>query len=164
MAKETKEQSLNKEDDIRVLSINYYLNDFSPNTFSLIFGNGEGTNESIYGQNMDYIKNELGYYQSDIGYIGLYSKFGVLAILAYIIFIYKTIKISVPVEYLYAKYFLYFIFIISIIIDAPFNPGFIPSIILAAYVLNSKDLKRKENKIGTKPESQYLQSTASSHA
>lgn len=161
MAKETKEQSQNKEDDIRVLSANYYLNDFSPNTFSLIFGNGEGTNESIYGQNMDYIKNKLGYYQSDIGYIGFYSKFGVLAILAYLIFIYKTIKTSVPDDYLYAKYFLFFIFIISIIIDAPFNPGFISSIIIAAYVLNSKDLKRPENKSAVKPGLHYLQSTSS---
>lgn len=146
LTEQTKEQRENVEEDIRVLSATFYLNEFSPNTFSRIFGNGEGTIESSYGQNIDYLKNELGYYQSDIGYIGLYSKFGILAILAYLFLIYKTIKIPIPDDYLYFKYYLYFIFIISTIIDASFSTGYITSIALSAYVLYSKDLKRINNR------------------
>jgi hypothetical protein len=138
LVEHTIEQSEDMENNIRILAATYYLNDFSPNIFSKIFGNGQAYKESIYDSRREYLENELGYYQSDIGYIGLYSKFGILAILAYLILIYKTFKVAIPDEYLYCKYYLYFIFIISIIIDAPFNSGFITSIIFATYILNSK--------------------------
>ena len=142
LLEQTMEQSENKEDDIRVLSAAYYLYDFSPNTFSQIFGNGESYSESSFGKETTYLNKEQGYYQEDIGYIGFYSKFGLLAILAYLILIYKTYKVAISEEYLYCKYYLYFIFIISIIIDAPFNYGYITSIVFAAYILNSKDLSK----------------------
>jgi hypothetical protein len=146
LVEQTIEQSEDKENDIRVLAATFYLNDFSPNIFSKIFGNGEAYKESSYDRHREYLEKELGYYQSDIGYIGLYSKFGILAILAYLILIYKTFKVAIPDEYLYCKYYLYFIFIISIIIDAPFNFGYITSIVFATYILNSKDLSQINNK------------------
>lgn len=144
LVEKTKVQTENMEDDIRVLSAGFYLNDFSPNTFTRIFGNGEPSDKTSYFRYSYYLMEELGFYQSDIGYIGLYSKFGLLAILAYLILIYRTFKISIPDEYLYCKYFLYFIFLISIIIDAPFNPSFITSIALATYVLYTKDLSKTD--------------------
>jgi hypothetical protein len=147
LVKQTIEESENKKDNIRVLAATYYLNDFSPNIFSKIFGNGQAYKESRYDINREHLEKELGYYQSDLGYIGLYSKFGVLAILAYLILIYNTYKVAIPDEYLYCKYYLYFIFIISIIIDAPFNPSYITSIVFATYVLNSKNLIRINNNI-----------------
>ena len=146
LVKQTIEESDNKKDNIRVLAATYYLNDFSPNIFSMIFGNGVAYKESSLGSHTDHLEKDLGYYQEDVGYIGFYSKFGLLAILAYLILIYKTYKVAIPDEYLYCKYYLYFIFIISIIIDAPFNIGYITSIVFAAYILNSKDLSQIKNK------------------
>jgi len=72
--------------------------------------------------------------------LGLYVRFGLIAVLAYVILIYKTIKIKVPEEYLYCKYFLYFIFAVSLIIDSSFDPGCAPSIIFAIYILSSDSL------------------------
>jgi hypothetical protein len=146
LVNQTKNQTENVGNDIRVLSARFYLTDFSPEIFNKIFGNGEPAGGSNYSRYSYYLENELGFFQSDIGYIGLYSKFGILAILGYLILIFRTYKISVPSEYLYCKYYLYFIFLISVIIDAPFNNSFIPSIVLAIYVLHSKELSRTDNK------------------
>ena len=142
LMKESIEQSKYKEDNIRILSATFYINEFSPNTFSRIFGNGENYMDTSYASYMQYLQHTLGYYQDDIGYIGFYSKFGVIAILAYLFLIFKTYRVAIPEEYLYCKYYLYFIFLISLIIDAPFNVGYITSIVFAAYILNSKDLSK----------------------
>ena len=141
----TNKQQEQKEDDIRVQSANFYINDFSPNLFSRIFGNGIPYKESQYSESVKRYEDDYGYYISDIGWIGLYTKFGLLALLAYIIIIYKTFKIAVPEKYVYTKYFLYFVFIISIIIDAPFNNNFIPSIVFALYIVSIQDNSNLKN-------------------
>jgi hypothetical protein len=140
LADTTRDQVKNINEDIRIRSANYYLNNFSQNTLTKIFGNGQVYYGNNYADYMNRLEEEFNYYQSDIGYIGLYSKFGILAIIAYLMLIYRTYKISIPEEYAYCKYFLYFVFLISIIIDAPFNTSFIPAIVLALYVLYSNDL------------------------
>lgn len=134
----------NIENNLRIKAADFYLFHFSPNTFTKIFGNGEPYMRSMYGQYIWKLQIEKGLYASDIGYIGLYSQYGILAILAYLIIIFRTIKVSVPEEYLFCKYFLYFIFIISIIISSTFSTDFIISILLALYILSSKDLSRSK--------------------
>lgn len=137
---ETDSQVSYVKDDIRVKSAKYYLTDFSPNLFSKIFGNGQkNTNKNTrYANFVDYLEEACQFYTADLGYIGLYIKFGILAILSYFILVYKTLKTSVSTHNLYCKYFLIFIFTISLIIDAPFNSSFIPSIMLALYILSSQ--------------------------
>ena len=145
---ETKEQTEDLESDIRVQAAIYYLNDFSPNNFARVFGNGEP-----YYQGSEYIKyvqkieGQLGLYSADVGYIGLYSKFGVLALVGYLILIVKTILLKLPEESEYLRYFLYFIFLISLIISAPFNNDFIPSIIIALYLASLANKKHRETNI-----------------
>lgn len=142
---ETQFELSNFKDDIRVQAADYYLNKFSPNLFSKIFGNGQPIKNSNtrYSVLIYYLEVDSGFYTSDIGYIGLYVKFGILAIIAYLIFIYKTLKTSISIENLYCKYFLIFIFTISFIIDAPFDTSFIPSIVLALYILSKQSSKNK---------------------
>ena len=140
LLKETQSETADIKNNVRILSSNYYLNYFSPDTFSRIFGNGVPDDDSSYGTFCRYIEERFGFYVSDIGYLGLYVRFGLIAVLAYVILIYKTIKIKVPEEYLYCKYFLYFIFAVSLIIDSSFDPGCAPSIIFAIYILSSDSL------------------------
>lgn len=137
LTEQTVSQSNDLEDDIRMQSLNYYLYNFSPDVVTKIFGNGISYKDSQYSQKVNYLEKDLGLYVADIGYIGLYIKFGIISILGYLLFIYKAFKMKTPEGFLYCKYFLLFIFIISIIIDAPFNSSFIPSIMLAAYILAS---------------------------
>jgi hypothetical protein len=132
----------NLNDYIRVRAADFYIHDFSPNIFAKIFGNGQPLGGSGYAFYVRTIEITQGYYMGDVGIVGLYTKFGILAVLAFIILIYKTIKISIPEEYLYCKYSLYFIFITTIIGDAIYNSAAIPSILLPLYILSSIDLSR----------------------
>lgn len=141
---ETNSQAKFANEDVRTRAFNYYLFNFSPNTITKIFGNGQPYKKTQYENSVKYLEGTLGFYTSDIGYMGLYIKFGLFAILAYIILIYTTIRIPVSDKFQYCKYFLYFIFIISLIIDAPFNNGFIPSIVIASYIL-AIDAKEKRS-------------------
>jgi hypothetical protein len=137
LAKQTSSQATDAREDIRMRALTYYLTSFSPGIITNIFGNGEPYQGTSYARFVSYLQEALGYYTSDIGYFGFYVKYGVLAIFAYLVLIYQTIRCRVSDDYLYCKYYLYFIFIISVIIDAPFNNSFIPSIMLAVYVLSS---------------------------
>ncbi len=147
LMEQTQEQSENVSEDVRVQAAGYFLSDFSPDIFSKIFGNGEPSVKTSYSSFTTNLTEDEGFYQSDVGYIGLYSKFGILAIIAYIILIYKTFKISTTNKYMYVKYFLYFIFISSIIIDAPFNTNYIPAICFAFYILSTERLHDSYKKL-----------------
>ena len=134
----TRVQFQNIDSDFRVRSTQFFLTEFSPNTATKIFGNGLSGVDTWYNMYMYYLARRLGFYTSDIGYLGLYVQHGIITVLAFFALIYMTIKTSVPKDRLYSKYFLYFVFIISIIIDTPFNIYWIPSIVLAAYIISSK--------------------------
>jgi len=141
---QTQSQTENLQDYIRIKAVTFYLNDFSPNIIAKVVGNGEPYKETGYAEYVNFLEKGMGLYASDIGYIGLYSKFGLLSIIVYILLLIRTIRTEVPEEFMYAKYFLYFVFLISIIIDAPFSTSFITPIILALYLLSSNDLSRKQ--------------------
>jgi hypothetical protein len=145
LAAQTASETGDIKDNIRMQSVDYYLNDFSPNSISKILGNGQAVGNSDYAALIDFLERQRGLYTSDIGYIGLYVKLGILSILSYIILIFQTLKTSVSEESLYSKYFLGFIFTISIIIDSPFNTSFIGSIMLAFYLLSSSTKKIAES-------------------
>lgn len=133
------------ESNIRVKSAIFYLFHFSPNIFTDIFGNGAPYMSSRYGAYITQLEYGQGLFTSDIGYIGLYTKYGILSILAYLIIIIRTIRVPIPDEYLYCKYFLYYIFVISIMSNSTGDTSFIIPIVLALYILSSQDLSNKKD-------------------
>jgi hypothetical protein len=143
MIQQTKTHTQNFNDYIRVRAADFYINDFSPNLIAKIIGNGQPGGGSRYAYHVIAMERGFGYYLSDIGYVGLYTKFGLLAVIGFILIIIKTIKIPVPEEYLYSKYSLYFIFAVSIVGDSPYNSGAVPVTVLLMYVLFSSDLSKK---------------------
>lgn len=138
MTELTKIQFQNMESDFRVLSAQFFLTEFSPNLAAKIFGNGLSGVDTWYNLYIAYLARRLGFYTSDIGYLGFYVTHGIITVVAFFVIIYRTIRISVPKDRLYGKYFLYFVFIVSLIVDTPFNIYWIPSIVLAAYIISSK--------------------------
>jgi flagellar basal body-associated protein FliL len=141
---QTASETSDIKENIRMQAVDYYMNDFSPNLLSQILGNGQAAGNNSYSKFIQFLELQKGLYTSDIGYIGLYIKLGVLSILAYLIFIIKTIKTSAKEDFLYCKYFLLFIFTISIIIDSTFNTSFIGSIMLAYYLLSIQNKYKVE--------------------
>ena len=69
------------EDDIRVLSILYYINEFQVGLGTVLFGNGIAYGESAYGQLIERAQ-DIGYHRADIG---LFGEFNTLS-LFYVIF------------------------------------------------------------------------------
>jgi hypothetical protein len=144
MFSETVTQLSDFRNYIRVQAADYYLHDFTPTLFAKIFGNGTPKSGSPYWRVVWEMEWEHGFYLSEIGYAGLYVKYGVLSVVAFIILIYLTLRTSIPEEYLYCKYSLYLIFILSIMGDVPYYNGAAPVIPLLVYVLYSKDLSRSK--------------------
>lgn len=78
----SKKQQSNIEGDVRYKAISYFLFDFFPNRISYITGNGVASANSAYGVFINNLKIYRGFYQTDIGLIGDFSKFGVFLIIA----------------------------------------------------------------------------------
>ena len=139
MIHETQETGQNLGNNIRVRAADYYLHEFSPNIFTKIFGNGEPSGNSHYGNFVVYeLERRHRYFLSDIGYIGIYVTHGIFSVIALLILFLRVVRIKVPEQYLYAKYFLYFAFTVSFIIPVFIGYSYIPSIVFATYILAKK--------------------------
>ena len=130
----TQDQSQNYKDNIRVLSGNYFLTNFSPDLLTTVFGNGEAAlNKSSYGNKMADLKDS-GFYQSDVGFIGFYSKFGIIAILAWVFIFIRMITFKLKPEYLYVKLYLFLNLITGVTSSQIFNVDYMSSICIALYI------------------------------
>jgi|WetSurSiteA1Bulk_404760.scaffolds.fasta_scaffold00747_5 hypothetical protein len=94
----SKMQATNYQGDIRVKAATFFLLDFFPNTMSYIIGNGVPSALSPYGIRMNAYAKFLGYYQSDIGIIGDYTKFGILIVIAQISMYARVMSKRLPLE------------------------------------------------------------------
>jgi len=124
---------------IRVLSGSYFLRDFSPNIWTRIFGNGvpykSADEASVYGDTLFNLKQTEGYYLSDVGIIGFYVMFGVFASLALINLFIKCLRLKIPGEYLYLKYYIWYIVLTAFTSDGVFGINFLFSNVLVVYCL-----------------------------
>ncbi len=100
-------QSQNIESDIRIRAATFFLTDFFPNTLAYIFGNGQDHMGSIYGIRVNAYKIYHGFYQSDIGIIGDFSKYGLFFVVGTFWLIIKTLRTPLKSEYTYLKYYIF---------------------------------------------------------
>ena len=98
-------QSENFETDIRVRAATFFLTEFFPNNLAYIMGNGQDHGQSLYGMRIFTYKVANGYYQSDIGIIGDFSKFGLFYVVGYLWLFLKVFTIKLKPGYDYVKYF-----------------------------------------------------------
>lgn len=105
----TTSQVANISDYVRVLSAQYYLTDFQPNTATQLLGNGFPSTRSSYGI---FIQENLwvnyGFYMADIGLAGFYTMFGLFGICSFIIMFIKSIIHSSST--IFTAFFIFFIF------------------------------------------------------
>ncbi len=104
-------QKENSSENIRILSATFFLTNFMPNKLAYLLGNGVDSQNAEYGLLVQYYKNKLGFYQSDIGIIGTYSKFGVLFIIAELSVYLKIFKKKLPEDITFIKYVFIFSFL-----------------------------------------------------
>ncbi|MFC3362884.1 hypothetical protein ACFOG5_06830 [Pedobacter fastidiosus] len=128
-----KEDASYGKDYIRILSAEYYLTKFTPNTVSKIFGNGFFNDTSNYGKTLIALGDTYGFYLTDVGIVEVYIVFGVFALLGYILIFIKSIAIPLPPEYYYLKYYLWMIFFTSLTSDFLISYYYLITTVLVLY-------------------------------
>lgn len=109
----SKEQSVGFEENIRVLAGTFFLTDFFPTPWAYLTGNGADSANSGYGVMIQMYKDVLDFYQSDVGLIGDFSKFGAVFLIAVISILYRILSCSLPDDLIYIKYFYVFVILTS---------------------------------------------------
>ncbi|TQO38571.1 hypothetical protein GQ41_3224 [Arenibacter algicola] len=136
-------------DYIRILAGEYFLFDFSPDPVTSFFGNGVPyTGTSNYGIYMDMLEVEREFFLSDVGIITVYAMFGAPAIIAFIIIWIMSFVISVPKEYYYLKYYLWFLLMTSLTWYTTYHNHYLLITTLVLYIYQM---------VGYTPRSGFLQ-------
>jgi hypothetical protein len=100
----SEKQSAQQDDDIRIKAVKFFLGDFFPSPFAYLIGNGDSHMASKYGMEVFRYKIVNGLYQSDIGVLGDFSKYGVFFILGVILIYIKVFKLKLT-RFIYIKYY-----------------------------------------------------------
>ncbi|RZL46161.1 MAG: hypothetical protein EOP00_15820, partial [Pedobacter sp.] len=83
---------LNSSDDIRLLSLNFWLFEYWPNWITVLIGNGFEHSSSNYGKEMLKVNLEYGYYRTDIGIFGTLSYFGIFYVINLLASLFKGLR------------------------------------------------------------------------
>ncbi|MBD3627943.1 hypothetical protein [Cyclobacterium sp.] len=136
------------KDYIRVQAGEYFLTDFSPNTLSQIFGNGAPNwGISAYGKFMERLSNTHEYFLSDVGIIAVYAMFGVFAILGFVLMWYKSFVLPVSGEYVYVKYYLWYLLFTSFTWYSVYHYHYLIATIFALYIYHRSSMEEKKKEI-----------------
>ncbi|GAB1404963.1 MAG: hypothetical protein PHX54_09115 [Lentimicrobiaceae bacterium] len=165
----TQKQSKNIHENIRVLAAGFFLTDFFPNNLAYITGNGADSSNSSYGIIIQSYKDIYGFYQSDIGIIGDFSKFGLFFLIGVTMILVKALKSKMTGKLPYIKYSFIMIIMLSFTGGGFFgnSSDTIVSICLILYIIDVKKF-RNENKpddsttMETEPEDNLLVAEQSS--
>ena len=135
--------------EIRLKAISYFINEFFPSFLSYIIGNGFASYHDNYGLNILFLKENFHFYQSDIGLIGDYTKFGILYIVGVFIILFRVFKSNFIDASIYLKYFFIFIAITCITLSHFGFPDGIVSICCGLYLLQkySEDSLTEDSEI-----------------
>lgn len=102
----SQKQVTHYSEDVRYKAAVFYLFEFFPNKLSYIIGNGVPSSNSPYGLQINAFKDLFGFYQSDIGIIGDFTKFGIFMVIAQISIYVRIIFMRLPTDYEFIKYFI----------------------------------------------------------
>ena len=89
----------------RVRAIKFFLTDFMPAKIAYFLGNGADHLSSPFGQKVAFYQIYFGLYQSDIGLIGLYVRFGALYAIAYLSILIRGIFMRLPSNLTILRYY-----------------------------------------------------------
>lgn len=101
----SQEQSEVVEDNVRIHAATFFIFELFPNQISYITGNGEGSQNSPYGQMIQMYKDVFGFVQSDVGIIGDYSKFGLFFVIGVFSILSRVLTGKLSEKYTYIRYF-----------------------------------------------------------
>jgi hypothetical protein len=139
-------QAAQEDDDIRVRSAKFFLYEFSPTKLNYWIGNGESHMAHAYGMKVYYYKAFFGFYQSDVGIVGEYSKFGVLWIVCVFLIARKLFVTKVAPQYIYMKFYALNL-MFDLILNGAFSRSYdvaVITCILYIYDVSNFELRNKD--------------------
>ena len=147
MVEVTTSQSKFVEENIRIRAAEFFLTDFLNSPIAYFTGNGAHGNSSMYGLRVQKFSLQYGFYQSDIGLIGDYVRFGLIYVVGVLIFIFKVFKSQLPDKSVAVKYFFIAIILMMFTGSSTFsNSSGIVILCLMFYIVDSmKLLNQSEN-------------------
>jgi hypothetical protein len=135
------------DNNARIQTADYYLNRYSPYTYNMFLGNGVPyTSKSDYGMFEENL-NKKGYYFDDVGLISIFVMFGPLAVLAYLILFVKSFRLKIPKEYVYLKYYVFYLLMSCLTSASVLSVNFLIANIFVFYSLQFLYKERKEKKL-----------------
>lgn len=139
----TNQQMNASYDNIRLVAFNYYGFEYPKNNNEILFGVGVPSfGKSTYGNEINWTEENLKVYTSDIGYIDIYFKFGIIAVICLLLAQVVCIKRKTKLRYLYAKYYLISNMLLAIASTPYFSDTL--SICLALYILSLRSSQDDE--------------------
>ncbi|HYX05718.1 MAG TPA: hypothetical protein VE912_03210 [Bacteroidales bacterium] len=133
----TRQQSQDASTNIRVMAAIFFLTDFMPAKIAYIFGNGQDSLNAAFGAQVNYYKTFYGFYQSDIGIIGNYSKFGILFVVAQLSIMIRVIFGKLHRNLAYLKYFMVSVALTMFVGGGYFGAAIdIPAIVIVVYLID----------------------------
>ena len=130
----TKDEAHFYKKDTRLLAQNYFLTELQGGVPTVLLGNGVPSEKSRLG--LESINGE--FYTSDVGLTGVFSYFGILGVIIWILFFYSVFKVKNIQNSVYLK--AYFITLLTTAFTgfSIFDPGYMPATILCLYLVRSK--------------------------
>jgi hypothetical protein len=122
------------EDYVRAQAASYYISEFSPTIANNLLGNGVARPSTAFGNKVNGLEENEGFYIVDIGIIGFYTLFGAFVVISYIMIWYKSITIKLPSRFSYLKYYLWFLLITSLTSDFTFGNSYLVTTVLVLYM------------------------------
>lgn len=101
----SKNQTQALAEDTRVRSATFFLLQLFPENYVYFTGNGADSANSSYGMSIQMYKDLYGFYQSDLGLIGDYTKFGALFVIGVLWILIKSIFYKSGITFSYIKFF-----------------------------------------------------------
>jgi hypothetical protein len=140
----SQQQSEGFAEDIRVRAATFFILELFPNNLSYLTGNGADSANSPYGQAIQMYRDVYGFYQSDVGIIGDFTKFGALYVLAVFVLIFRMIFSKTGDDYSYIKYYYINILLTLFTGGSPFGEAdSIVAIGMTMYIMDVDKHKRK---------------------
>lgn len=142
----SKEQSVGFEENIRILSGTFFLTEFFPNPVAYLTGNGADSSNSGYGVMIQMYKDVFGFYQSDVGIIGDFSRFGVIFLISVISILRRILFGKLGEELNYIKYFYLFIILTSLTGSGHFgDANSIVTLCMTFYIIDVYKFNQADN-------------------
>ena len=141
------ETQINEEEEsnLRLVEYNHIFTAYPFHVGTMLFGNGVPHVNSENGKYNEKLKMDLGFHQSDAGYVGIYANYGVVMLLLLGLLLVRAIFKKIPNQLQLYRLFIVSLFILNLTSYSFWNYGI--SFAIALYALNMIEYRNNASKL-----------------